>query len=125
MAHHRPLARIVRLLFWLALVFAFVMATLPAPPQVLADDKSQHMLAFGVLTALMGLGWPGFALWRIAVVMGVFGALIELVQLMIPQLGREADIADWRADMYAVFAVLLVLGLLRSGRRRRDPEPAK
>lgn len=124
MAHHRPLARIVRLLFWLALVTAFVMATLPAPPTLLSNDKSQHMLAFAVLTLLLGLGWPRLALWRIAVQMGVFGALIEVVQ-MIPELGRDADIADWRADMYAVIAVLLLVGLLRSGTRGRNPEPAE
>lgn len=123
MAHHRPLARTVRLLFWLSLVAAFVMATLPAPPTLIENDKSQHMLAFGVMTLLLGLGWPRLALWRIAALMAVFGALIEVVQ-MIPELGRDADIADWRADMIAVFAVLLPLALLRSGLRNRSPEPA-
>jgi hypothetical protein len=121
----RWLATSARILFWAALLFAFVMATLPQPPLVVAtSDKVQHMLAFAALTLLMGLGWPRLALWRILVTMALIGALIEVVQT-IPELHRDADVADWWADMGAVAAILLPLALVRAGRRRRDPAPAE
>ena len=76
----RWLATSARILFWAALLFAFVMATLPQPPLVVAtSDKVQHMLAFAALTLLMGLGWPRLALWRILVAMA-----------LIPRLGWQA-----------------------------------
>lgn len=124
-SNHQALPTMARILFWLALIFAFVMALLPAPPQVLADDKSQHMLAFVVLTALIGIGWPRLPIWRIVAIMAFFGAAIEVAQGAFPALNRDADIADWYADMAAVIGVLVVLALVRAGLRRRGPEPAE
>jgi VanZ family protein len=123
--HHHGVPRLARALFLLALITAFVMALLPAPPQVMANDKSQHMLAFVVLTALMGIGWPRLALWRIALPMALVGALIEIAQWAFPALHRDADIADWYADMIAVGVVLLVIALIRAGLRARSPKPAE
>lgn len=123
--HHHALPRLARALFWLALVVAFVMALLPAPPQVLANDKSQHMLAFVVLTALMGIGWPRLAAWRIALPMAVVGALIEIAQWAFPMLHRDPDIADWYADMVAVGVVLLIITLIRAGLHARGANPAE
>lgn len=123
--HDQALPKLARASFWAALLFAFVMAVMPVPPvTVEANDKVQHMLAFATLTLLMGVGWPRLPLWRILVTMGLFGALIEVVQ-MIPELHRDAELADWWADMLAVSAVLLPIALLRSGLRRRNPEPAE
>ncbi|ODP38070.1 VanZ family protein [Sphingomonas turrisvirgatae] len=121
------LATGARILFWAALLFALVMSLLPQPPvlPMQPTDKVQHMLAFGTLTLLLSIGWPRLAWWSTAIVMGIFGALIEAAQWALPTLNRVADVQDWYADMIAVGAVLLVLGLIRSGRNRRDPEPAE
>ncbi len=45
---------LLRLLFWIAMVFTVTMALLPKPPPVMGDmgDKYQHMLAFACLTFL-------------------------------------------------------------------------
>lgn len=108
------LALTARLLFWAALAFALFMATQPQPPNLIdATDKVQHMLAFGVLTLLLTVGHLRLPAWRIAVAMALFGALIELIQLLIPELGRTADIADWFADMAAVAGVLMLAGPIR------------
>ena len=122
-----PLATAARLLFWAALVGAFVMALLPQPPVLPGEptDKVQHMLAFGTLTMLMGVGWPRLALWRIALVMAALGALIEAAQWTFPELNRIAELQDWYADMIAVGAILLALALARAGLRDRSPEPAE
>lgn len=123
MAHHRPLARTVRALFWLALVTAFVMATLPQPPTLLpmeTTDKTQHVLAFAVLTLLLRVGYPEVPVHKVVIMLALFGAGIEMVQL-IPALQRTADVMDWIADMTAVGAMLLIIALLQRlfGRRPR------
>lgn len=115
MAHHRPLARIVRALFWIALITAFVMAILPHPPEVFppgTTDKAQHVLAFAVLTFLLRIGYPELAIHKVVVLLALFGAFIEIVQ-MIPELQRDADVFDWLADMAAVATVLLLIALFR------------
>jgi VanZ family protein len=121
------LATAARILFFAALVFALVMSLLPKPPVLPGDptDKVQHMLAFGTLTLLMGIGWPTRALWRIAIDMAVLGALIEVAQWVFPRLNRVADTRDWYADMIAAGAMLLLLALIRAGLRARSPEPAE
>ena len=55
-------ARLIRVLFVGALVFALVMAFLPHPPGV-GDvrDTLQHSLAFVPLTLLAAAGWPDAA----------------------------------------------------------------
>ncbi len=105
-----------RALFWAALVFAFVMAVLPQPPQLPVEttDKVQHITAFAVLTLLLTLGYRRLEAFRIVIAMGLFGAFIEIVQL-IPELNRTADIADWLADMAAV-VVMLTLSARWRGR---------
>ena len=102
-----------RLLFWSALIFALVMANLPQPPLAGAvDDKSMHMLAFGVLAALVAFGYPRTSLWLLLGGLATFGALIEFTQLFAGY-GRQADFNDWVADMVATGAVFLIIGLVR------------
>ena len=62
-----------------------------------AGDKTQHMLAFAVLSLLSALAYLQRRLSEIFIAIAVFGALIEVLQL-IPLLGRSPDIADWIAD---------------------------
>jgi hypothetical protein len=119
--------RLLRLAFWAAALFAFVMAVLPHPPQLpgAPTDKVQHVLAFAVLTALAAAGWPGAPRLRLLLGLSGFGVLIELAQ-MIPALHRSADWRDWLADTGAILAVLALaaaIGPLRNRRRRRDAGP--
>ena len=113
----------MRLLFWLALVFAVVMAELPKPPHLPIDrfgDKTTHMLAFATLAALAALGFPAANRWRIAERLSFLGALIEVVQ-SIPALQRECDIRDWIADTLAIVVVMVIMGwLLARGQRASD-----
>lgn len=112
----------MRVLFWLALVFAEVMALLPMPPGLPTDslgDKFAHMAAFATLTALAGLGFPKTSLWRTAERLSFVGALIEVTQ-SIPALQRDCDIRDWIADTAAIVAVTLVLIMVRALLRRRS-----
>jgi hypothetical protein len=67
--HNPRFQHAMRLLFWLALIFAVVMAELPKPPHTPIDrlgDKFAHMLAFATLAGLAALGFPAANRWRIA-----------------------------------------------------------
>ena len=110
----------MRLLFWLASIFAVVMAELPQPPKLPMDnfgDKATHMLAFATLAALAALGFPAANRWRIAERLSFLGALIEVVQ-SIPALQRDCDIRDWIADTLAIVVVTVIMGWLRDWLRR-------
>ena len=109
---------ILRLAFWAAGLFAFVMALLPHPPQLPGhpSDKVQHMAAFAVLGLLGSLAYPRLRTWRLLVGLSIFGALIELAQ-EIPMLHRDSDPFDWLADTVACAVVLLAVAAWRASRR--------
>ena len=113
--------RLFVLLFWTAVVFALVMASLPTPLPIPLEpsDKLLHIIAFVVLSALGVLAYPATLL---AILLGLclFGGLIELVQ-SIPGLNRDASLADWMADALAVAAVLAPVALIRRWRGRQRP----
>lgn len=113
----------MRVAFWLALVFALVMALVPQPPKLTIysmGDKFAHMLAFATLTALAGLGFPSAKPWRVAERLSFVGALIEVVQAL-PVLYRDCDIRDWIADTIAIVVVTLLLqAILPRLRARRS-----
>jgi VanZ family protein len=101
-----------QVLFWLAVAFAFVMATLPHPPEFgITSDKLKHFLTFVTLTAL---GWAAYPRngWRIMLGLFAFGALIEFAQ-MIPEIHRDADVRDWLVDAAAVLLILSGIGSWR------------
>jgi VanZ family protein len=110
--------RLFQLLFWSALVFAFVMASLPQPPALPGDpdDKVLHVLAFLVLAGLAAFAYPRLHLLMIFTGLALFGAAIEAVQA-IPELGRDPSWMDWLADVVAAAAVLLAVGAMRFLRR--------
>jgi VanZ family protein len=112
------LRRLPQLLFWSALVFAFVMATLPQPPALPGDpsDKALHVLAFLVLAGLAAIAYPRARLVLLFLGLTICGGMIELAQT-IPELGREASVADWLADLAAAAAMLLVVRVVRIWRR--------
>lgn len=97
-----------RLSFWslLALVTtASLMPTEQLPPQVFNIwDKAQHAAGFLALTGF-GLLAYGMPTWRWAMVMGVYGAGIEIAQAASGW--RTGDVLDWLADMSGVALALL------------------
>ena len=106
----------MRLLFWLALIFAVIMAELPKPPHLPIDDygdKIAHVLAFATLAFLAALGFPAANRWRVAERLSFMGAMIEVVQ-SIPALQRDCDIRDWIADTLAIVIVTVIMGWLLS-----------
>lgn len=113
-----PLERLFQFLFWDALLFALVMASLPQPPALPGDpgDKLLHVLAFLVLAGLAAFAYPRLHLIMIFIGLALFGAAIEAVQA-IPALGREASWIDWLADLGAAAVVLLAVGAVRLLRR--------
>lgn len=117
---------LTRLAFWAALLFSFVMAVLPRPPQLPGDpsDKILHVLAFSVLALLAPLAYRAASLLKIGLLLSAFGALIEIVQT-IPSLGRDGDWIDWAADTAALMAMLSVVAIARDQLSRRARAQAK
>ena len=109
---------ILRLVFWAAAIFAFVMAIIPHPPHLPGEpsDKVQHIMAFLVLGGLAALAYPVSKPLLLGAGLSLFGALIELVQY-IPALHRDSDPVDWIADTIAAALVLLIINRLRARRR--------
>ena len=101
---------ILRIGFWAALCFAFVMAVLPHPPQLPGEpnDKVQHIIAFATLAALGSFAYFSAPIVRLLIGLSLFGALIEVVQ-GIPALHRDSDVMDWIAETAAVVVVLLLV----------------
>lgn len=112
-------ASLLRLLFWGAALFAFVMAILPHPPEVpgAPSDKVQHIVAFLILGSLAWFAYPRTSPIRLGIGLSLFGALIEVVQA-IPALHRDSDVVDWLADTVAAGLILFVLHWLRARRSR-------
>lgn len=107
--------RLLRLLFWAALIFAVTMALLPHPPDFGTNgmgDKFNHMLAFAVISVLGALSFPRANIWRMAERLSFLGALIEVMQAL-PELGRDCDIRDWVADTVAIVAAMALMQLIR------------
>ena len=88
---------------------------LPHPPQLpgAPSDKVQHIAAFLVLGALASFAFPRTSPVYLASALSLFGAVIELVQ-MIPALNRDGDPVDWIADTAAAGLMLIFLHWLRA-----------
>ena len=119
--HYAPVV-----LFYAAMVFAVVMATLPHPPRVPGDpvDKVQHIAAFATLALLGAAAYPRTPLTRLGERLSFLGAMIEVVQ-SIPALHRDCDIMDWIADTLAVTTILLIVWLMRRARTARFDIPSQ
>ena len=108
----RGRATFARAVFWAALAFTVVMATLPHHPSLAtSSDKVNHVIAFFVLTALHKLAYRDFGFWRRLLVMAALGGLIELVQ-MVPALHRDAEWLDWAADVAAALMASCLVSVL-------------
>jgi VanZ family protein len=90
--------RYIKVLFWLTLVASYLLAVLPrddVPKLTPFGDKSNHLLAFGVLTVLLlqayrlhytkAFGW-----------MLLYGIFIEISQLF--AINRSSELLDVVAD---------------------------
>jgi VanZ family protein len=108
------LDRMLKWLFWAALVFAYVAAVVPQvdAPAFSSSDKVEHMVAFLTLALLAALGWRRARLAWIGVGLAGFGAFIEFSQ-MIPALHRDADVKDWIADAIAIVVGLAIAAIMR------------
>ena len=115
---------ITRLVFWAALTFTMVMATMPQPPTMLGtpSDKVNHIIAFFVLTALHQVAYRDFGFWRRMLMMTMLGGVIELVQ-MVPSLNRDAEWMDWLADVGAAFVASCLLSLAMPNKATSRSEP--
>lgn len=100
------LIALARCAFFAALVFTFGNAVTPAHAVTLVSwDKAEHFIAFYALTGLAAAAFPARRLWVIAVLLSLFGALIEFVQGL-PIVHRDRDFWDWVADSIAIMAAL-------------------
>ena len=113
------LRRLALAFFVLSLLVISYLALSPTPPKAadLGWDKLNHFGAFGTLTILGGLAWPGRRLLLAAGLLA-YGGLIEILQTQVP--GRSAEWVDLLADGIGILLGLAVLLLLSrvAGRQR-------
>ena len=114
------ITRMLKPLFWAALIFAYAAAVMPAvdAPRIASSDKVEHMIAFFTLALLAALAWRRAAVWRIGLMLAGFGALIEVTQA-IPALHRDASALDFLADCAAIVVGLGIASLFRKAMSRR------
>jgi VanZ family protein len=118
-----PLRRLFVIAFWLAALFAYVEAIIPARDQIELSlwDKINHMAAFFTITFLARAAYPRIPVFRLFVMMAAFGAVIELSQAL-PFIHRDAEWADWFADLIATLLGLIIawpFAILADRRRSR------
>jgi hypothetical protein len=113
--------RVLRALFWIALLCAYGAALLPdgVGPAFPRSGAVLHTVAFLTLSLLAALGWRRASLMSIGLALAGFGALIEFTQ-MIPALHRSADLKDWITDVGALAIGLLIAACLRPLLNRRE-----
>lgn len=66
-------------------------------PTVAHFDKIQHAGAYGILAALLGLGWPRLSLLWIICLPSAYGVGLEIAQALTPY-GRTGSIYDGIAN---------------------------
>ena len=93
----RILFRLAALLFAAAILFASLQP-FSGTPSLTHFDKLQHFLAYGVLTVLLGMGWPRLrVIWLIAGAT-LFGAGVEVAQGL-SGTGRVPSVLDGLANL--------------------------
>ena len=75
------------------------------------NDKVQHIVAFVTLSVLASLAYPEAGLFRIGLLLSLYGAAIEVLQA-IPVLHRDSSFWDWMADTAAVVVTLALVHAL-------------
>ena len=95
-----------------------VLALVPSPPPMITTgwDKSNHLLAFGVMTCLGCKAFPQ----RSAIVLSgllAYGVLIEIMQSFTPN--RSAEWLDLFADCFGILLGWMVIRFLASNKHRK------
>ena len=95
-----------------------VLALVPSPPPMITTgwDKSNHLLAFGVMTCLGCKAFPQ----RLTIVLPgllAYGALIEIMQYFTPN--RSAEWLDLFADTFGILLGWMVIRFLASNKHRK------
>ena len=101
------LIRLAQVAFCAALLFTFYNAVIPPAQafQLAPWDKAEHFIAFYVLTGLAVAAFPRRRPLVIAVLLSLFGGLIEFVQGL-SIVHRDRDFWDWVADTIAIASAL-------------------
>ncbi|KAF0812198.1 hypothetical protein IGB42_03186 [Andreprevotia sp. IGB-42] len=112
-----------RWLFGICLCCVLVLALIPSTASPSTGwDKSNHLLAFAVLTFLARRAWPGRT-WPVLLGLVAFGGLIEILQAFTPD--RSADWDDLLADSISIAAMWLIdMALMRALALLRKYRPA-
>ena len=118
-----PLRRLFVIVFWLATIFAYISAILPAreAPHVTSWDKLDHMVAFFTITFLARAAYPRTLVVLLFAFLALFGAFIELSQAT-SFIHRDAEWDDWFADIAAIVVGLIAawpFAILADRRRER------
>ena len=101
--------RWARILLAIAGIYAFVMAVTPYTGTGMnTNDKVMHMLAFGTLAILAGIGLPRTGMWVLFAIFSTLGGAIEWIQSW-EMVGRDAEWADLFADMVAALGGLMLI----------------
>jgi hypothetical protein len=98
------MVNLLRLMFWTAVIVTLYLASVPQPLAIFSSDKSEHQLAFAVLSLLALTAFPRAPRWWLMLGLAGLGGAIEIIQLN-PALRRQADITDWFADLKAIAVV--------------------
>jgi VanZ family protein len=94
--------------FWVCSVAILYLALSPAPPVPPSLwDKTNHVVAFGVLGVLGLTAWPDRR-WQVAAWLVAYGCAIELLQMLTAT--RQADWHDVTADLVGLFAAAGIRG---------------
>jgi VanZ family protein len=104
--------RIVKILFWMALVSSYLLAVLPqenVPELTPFNDKGNHFLAFSVLTLLLLHAYRVKYLTAFILMM-LYGVLIEVSQLF--AVNRHGELLDVLADTIGVVIGILLYWLI-------------
>jgi glycopeptide antibiotics resistance protein len=105
------MVKIYQLVFILLLAVVLTLSLLPLDENFISTgwDKTNHLLAFVSLIAVMDIAYPKWAYWRVKVLaLIVFGLLIELLQGL-----TDYRFFSW-LDLFADTLALIIFYPLRS-----------
>ncbi|MDD5334879.1 MAG: VanZ family protein [Rhodoferax sp.] len=94
--------------FFVCALVVMVLALMPSPPPMITTgwDKSNHLLAFGVLAWLGCKAFPQHLAFTLLSLLA-YGALIEILQSFTPT--RSAEWLDLLADAVGILAGWMVV----------------
>lgn len=110
---------VLRISFAIMAIVVTFLALTPGPlGQIVESGPLRHMLAFAALPILSSLAWPRVAPLRQFLAFALFGATIEIAQLLM-NAGRRAEWNDWANDLLATTIALVLVAVGRAWLERR------